>query len=177
MSLSEQNQALVLKPCPFCGSGETFTRSWQGENGGSFAFARCSQCGASTQDNWPNEARAALEWNRRAEGVAALQQAGDLFAENAKKSEQAGEPVAFRIVAKGSRSGSPGVLVHSQRDADGYVLACEDHYTVTPLYASPLPQQTALVEQGVEKIIGPHEPAACGASAPSEPPRDDGDQS
>lgn len=70
----------------------------------------------------------------RAEGVAALQQAG--------------EPVAFRIVANGARAGSLGVLVHSQRDADDYVLAYEYHYTVTPLYASPLPQQTALVEQG-----------------------------
>ena len=40
-----------------------------------------------------------------------------------------------------------------------------------------LPQQTALVEQGVEKIIGPHEPAACGEGtlpSPSEPPRSAG---
>lgn len=133
MSLSEQNRALVLKPCPFCGSGETFTRSWQGENGGSFAFARCSQCGASTQDSWPDEARAALEWNRRAEGVAALQQAG--------------EPVArkCRLVA--------GIL---RRDEacnalnDRAAAALEDAASAIDQLSSPLPQQTALVEDGVE---------------------------
>jgi len=42
--------------------------------------------------------------------------------------------------------------------------------------ALALPQQTALVEEGVEKIIAQHEPAACGASAPSEAPRSDGDE-
>ena len=54
---------------------------------------------------------------------------------------------------------------------------CDDFFTrqVEEAMADPewvakwsLPQQTALVEQGVEKIIGPHEPAACGASAPAE---------
>jgi len=71
------------------------------------------------------------------------------------------------------------------RDRDGYSIGSDEpevHWGPTypedetgwlPLFA--LPQQTALVEEGVEKIIGPHEPAACGASAPSEPPWDGGE--
>lgn len=86
----------------------------------------------------------------RAEGVAALQQAG--------------EPVAWirNEIAK-IISGAPFPSKRSLAKADEILAKF-----------SPLPQQAALVEQGVEKIIGPHEPAACGASAPSEAPRSDG---
>lgn len=60
------DEAAALEPCPFCGADESFTKSWQHENGGDYAFAKCSRCGAQTCDTWPDEARAALEWNRRA---------------------------------------------------------------------------------------------------------------
>jgi len=51
------------------------------------------------------------------------------------------------------------------------------YYLHRKLFSSPLPQQTDLVEEGVEKIIAPHEPAACGEGtlpSPSEPPRSAG---
>lgn len=85
----------------------------------------------------------------RAEGVAALQQAG--------------EPVAWirNEIAK-IISGAPFPSKRSLAKADEILAKF-----------SPLPQQTALVEEGVEKIIAQHEPAACGEGtlpSPSEPP-------
>lgn len=115
----------------------------------------------------------ATDKSDRAEGVAALQQAGD--------------PVAWRPIEAAPRDGTtllacwalsdrPAFGVVHWDGADwiegGYVVGPPTHWTDLP--ASPLPQQTALVEEGVEKIIAPHEPDACGASAPSEPPRSDG---
>ena len=113
----------------------------------------------------PSEHEAETELNRlldaaRAEGVAALQQAG--------------EPVGYRwrwrsdLYCEGAL---PGRWHYDNRLP---VLALGEDWKreVEPLFT--LPQQTALVEQGVEKIIAQHEPAACGASAPSEPPWDGG---
>ena len=91
----------------------------------------------------------------RAEGVAALQQAG--------------EPECWRVK---EGWGDWSKFWHDRQNAERLE---SKGWTIQALYAHPLPQQTALVEQGVEKIIGPHEPAACGASAPSEPPRSDGE--
>lgn len=78
----------------------------------------------------------------RAEGVAALQQAG--------------EPVAWRWQQVEIEAGREWVT--TEYDDDPPAPHLEYVREVTPLYASPIPQQTALVEQGVEKIIGPHEP-------------------
>lgn len=110
----------------------------------------------------------------RAEGIAALQQAGEEIAENANC------PAGWVLVP---REPKPEMVAAWWRVKNGHHFHGEPPPTDTSDYAayramiavSPLPQQTALVEQGVEKIIGPHEPAACGASAPSEPPRSDGE--
>ena len=89
--------------------------------------------------------------NLRAEGVAALQQAGELFAENAKKSEQAGEPVAWSrdeiaraVQAEGRTIAAQALLElgwHYQDDPDGISPAA---YHIADAILS-LPQQTALV--------------------------------
>ena len=110
----------------------------------------------------------------RAEGVAALQQAGDHVAEvgklitaemvnaawNAGKDRRmTGLPTDFRAVLEAAfaqQAGEPVAWrVRSEGVATWTLFASEplfdanwdrERYDVEPLYASPLPQQTALVE-------------------------------
>ncbi|MES3028552.1 MAG: hypothetical protein V4820_11940 [Pseudomonadota bacterium] len=97
------------------------------------------------------------------------QQPAEQIAENANCSpEPAAEPVAWRILDQFGTA----LALCALKPTD--LIVGE---TLQPLYASPLPQQTALVEEGVEKIIGPHEPAACGEGtlpSPSGAPRSAG---
>ena len=50
-----------LKPCPFCGSHNVFTKhiDWLGQS-----FAQCAYCGASTGPN-KDEQQAIDAWNKR----------------------------------------------------------------------------------------------------------------
>ena len=100
-----------LKPCPFCGNADLRITP----NGIGDFYVICDtdfegemSCGASSSDrSCETEEGAAQRWNSRAEGVAALQQAGDLFAEIAKKSpEPAAEPVAWRPIETAPKDGS-----------------------------------------------------------------------
>lgn len=129
----------------------------------------------------------------RAEGVAALQQAADHVPDVGRMVQQPAEPVAFELGAFKSWTGGADVVSYIARYG-GMCRGCADEHGICPGSGLPcddeekpirhvlealsyglrhgyitLPQQTALVEQGVEKIIGQHEPTACGASAPSEP--------
>ena len=94
----------------------------------------------------------ATDKSDRAEGVAALQQAWEPVARGA----------VFKIAER--------AIYRTAHDGPEHLcgLIADE---VIALFS---PQQTALVEEGVEEIIGPHEPAACGASAPSEALRHDG---
>lgn len=143
MSLSEQNRALI-------------EREW----GDKIFREGFQQKGARV---YPKTLDRLLD-AARAEGVAALQQAGEHVAEVGNLIDLPTGPVAW------ARS----TVI---RDRDGYAIGSDEpevHWGPTypedetgwlPLFA--LPQQTALVDY---KGLGPHEPDACGASAPSEPP-------
>lgn len=178
MSLSEKDRTHDLQACPFCGChGLSF--AWPREfRGRMAAIIEChtDNCYALLTADSPDKAVAA--WNRRAEGVAALQPPSELFAENAKKS-------SAKQIAENAHCSEGWVLVPREPTEEMVAagsLAWEqaitwDAATDHPALAehiyramTSLPQQTAVVEQGVEKIIGPHEPAACGASAPSDAP-------
>lgn len=108
----------------------------------------------------------------RAEGVAALQQAGEPISRENLEAELR-ETIGLYVREAVTRMFSEeNATYRCARQIAGMLQP--GYYLHRKLFSSPLPQQTALVEEGVEKIIAQHEPAACGASAPSEPPRSDG---
>jgi len=144
MSLSEQNRALIERLLDRC--------------------AISHQTADYLIDHW-GQANLLLD-AARAEGVAALQQEGEPVAWSR-------DEIATAVQTEGQTIAAQALLelgYRYQDDPDGISPAA---YYIADAILS-LPQQTALVEQGVEKIIAQHEPAACGASAPSEAPRSDG---
>lgn len=173
MSLSEQNRALVER----IRSEMAGVDRWHADTRGTLLF----EC---------------LEAFARAEGVAALQQAGEPVAwltpgryvidEQSERGHYSNGD-AWVVARKLPRAISREEIAR-EIDPDAW-----DRWTYTwppgrkekslakadaiLSKLSPLPQQTDLVEEGVEKIIAPHEPAACGEGtlpSPSDPPRSAG---
>lgn len=148
MSLSEQNRALL-------------------DEADDFAERMTSQ-------PWACELIERLAAALRAEGVAALQQAGEHVADVGKLIVQPAE--GWVLVPREPTEAMTLAGSLAWEHAITWDAATDHPALAEHIYRAmtSLPQQTALVEEGVEKIIGPHEPAACGASAPSEAPRSSG---
>lgn len=186
MSLSD------LKPCPFCGGDAEQRPVRDGTK------TRCNRCSADVvafngPDDPGGRKRSAEQWNRRAEKAPvhpctchpddsppvpcarkyALSECLAARAEGVAALQQAGEPSI-------STDGPHNIGDHrrwlARQLLDSQLSDREALRIVaySPALEGYLPQQTALVEKGVEKIIAQHEPAACGASAPSEAPRSAG---
>ena len=58
--MSKKVKVEGFKPCPFCG-GKGVLRELDGD-----CYVRCEECGGRGPNNFFNQSRAAMDWNRRA---------------------------------------------------------------------------------------------------------------
>lgn len=144
MSLSEKDRTHDLQACPFCGChGLSF--AWPREfRGRMAAIIEChtDNCYALLTADSPDKAVAA--WNRRAEGVAALQQAGE-----PEKNDALRAIMPFAEIGAASEIARFNAM-HLPDDHSIAAYIGIDRVRAAMSAArdalSPLPQQTALVE-------------------------------